>query len=489
MGSTTGALPDISRIGLIEKSDWADLGRRLRDFGVSEQYLSGMGLSAFASGGREALAEWHLARRREPGACVCRMFGTGDSVSESDAEEALGSNLLPKFLCSGVVTAAEPGRVVSPFRILALNGVYILCDELSQGGDAVFGGGPGTVAVCRTIPGRYRTNRALDLGCGAGTVALSIASHAGRITASDINPRALQFVELNAAINQIRNVEPRVSDLFAGLAGESFGLITAQLPFVPEPANAVPASHRFGGARGNELVLRAIGESQAHLDANGRAVFIFLQPLVCDVDPGRDIEERRRRDVCALLLLGPETDADTFSIRYGESELGRGMSAHRAAVQRMRDHLDRIGISGLCPAICVLERVGDGEGWTEVVRTTGDLWRDASAVVIDRLLLSAALLHQPAALLQARLRIRSGALKFESFPPGERTYIAGPAGALVPPFEMTPSEWRLLRSIHQAPTVGSVVNSLCESDRETSMRAVSTALRSGLFDIDPETGD
>ena len=77
------------------------------------------------------------------------------------------------------------------------------------------------------------------------------------VLATDINPRALAFVDVNAAINGVRDVRTTVSDLFDKVNG-SFDLITMQLPLVPNPATASPARYRYGASRGNELVLRAI---------------------------------------------------------------------------------------------------------------------------------------------------------------------------------------------------------------------------------------
>jgi hypothetical protein len=62
-------------------------------------------------------------------------------------------------------------------------------------------------------------------------------------------------------------------------------------------------------------------------------------------------------------------------------------------------------------------------------------------------------------------------------------YVAGPAGALAPPFEVTRSEWNLLRSIHEAPRVESVVSVQGEREREAALKTISRALSAGLFDV------
>lgn len=52
---------------------------------------------------------------------------------------------------------------------------------------------------------------------------------------TDINPRAITLARLNAAINGIRNVEFRLGDGFAPVAGETLDLIVS-----PTMATEVP---------------------------------------------------------------------------------------------------------------------------------------------------------------------------------------------------------------------------------------------------------
>ena len=71
--------------------------------------------------------------------------------------------------------------------------------------DLVLGVNPTTrlLAHCSMLrPGA----KALDLGTGCGTLALSLARSADSVVANDINPRALDFGKMNAALNGVGNV-------------------------------------------------------------------------------------------------------------------------------------------------------------------------------------------------------------------------------------------------------------------------------------------
>lgn len=67
----------------------------------------------------------------------------------------------------------------------------------------------GTRVLLRTVPGPPSTGDLLDLGCGWGPVALTMALEApdARVWAVDVNERALDLVRRNAARLGLTNVE------------------------------------------------------------------------------------------------------------------------------------------------------------------------------------------------------------------------------------------------------------------------------------------
>jgi 16S rRNA (guanine1207-N2)-methyltransferase len=67
---------------------------------------------------------------------------------------------------------------------------------------------PGTAVLLRKAPPPPPRGTCLDLGCGYGAIALSLAVRApeAEIVAVDVNRRALALVEVNAAANALANV-------------------------------------------------------------------------------------------------------------------------------------------------------------------------------------------------------------------------------------------------------------------------------------------
>jgi len=115
---------------------------------------------------------------------------------------------------------------------------------------------------------------ALDLGTGCGIQALHAARHATTVIATDISERALELARFNAELNGVTNIRFRLGSLFEPVAGERYGHIVSNPPFVitPRSAEGVPAyEYRDGGMVGDALVASVIKDVEAHLVPGGVA--------------------------------------------------------------------------------------------------------------------------------------------------------------------------------------------------------------------------
>ena len=113
---------------------------------------------------------------------------------------------------------------------------------------------------------------ALDLCTGSGIHALLAAAHAGRVTAVDINPKAVRCTAFNARAWGLANLEARLGDLYGPVGDRRFGLITANPPFVPAPAQEV--GFRDGGPRGEDVQARIVAGLPRHLAPGGIAQIV-----------------------------------------------------------------------------------------------------------------------------------------------------------------------------------------------------------------------
>ncbi|MFE0590173.1 methyltransferase [Micromonospora echinospora] len=108
---------------------------------------------------------------------------------------------------------------------------------------------------------RRPVETALDLGTGSGVQALHLATHARRVTATDVSARALRFAATTAALNG-QEWELLRGDLVAPVAGRRFDLVVSNPPFVVGPGTTTHVyrdSGRVGDAVGAELAAAAPG--------------------------------------------------------------------------------------------------------------------------------------------------------------------------------------------------------------------------------------
>ncbi|MFC5908205.1 DUF7059 domain-containing protein [Streptacidiphilus monticola] len=135
-------------------------------------------------------------------------------------------------------------------------------------GELVLGvGGASTTLANITV--RQPVRRVLDLGTGSGVQALHAARHAGRVVATDVNPRALHFTRLSAGLSGLADrVETREGSLFEPVApDERFDLVVSNPPFVISPAGRF--TYRDGGLAGDELCRRLVAGVGARLEPGG----------------------------------------------------------------------------------------------------------------------------------------------------------------------------------------------------------------------------
>lgn len=115
---------------------------------------------------------------------------------------------------------------------------------------------------------REPVGRALDVGTGCGVQALHLAQHASHVVATDVNPRALAMARLTAQLNGL-DIDVRDGSLFEPVAGETFGLIATNPPFVISPPGSEVLVYRDSGMPGDSVVRHLVENAATHLDDGG----------------------------------------------------------------------------------------------------------------------------------------------------------------------------------------------------------------------------
>ena len=115
-------------------------------------------------------------------------------------------------------------------------------------------------------------DRVLEIGTGTGFVALHAAKVA-RVAATDVNPSAVWLARRNALANRVPLAVLRC-DLLRGIRGV-FDVIMFNPPYLIEPMGEDWGERAWqGGASGEDVILRFLGEAPAHVAPAGRVYLL-----------------------------------------------------------------------------------------------------------------------------------------------------------------------------------------------------------------------
>ncbi|MFE6939794.1 DUF7059 domain-containing protein [Streptomyces chartreusis] len=148
-------------------------------------------------------------------------------------------------------------------------------------------GGASTTLAGITV--RTPVSFALDVGTGSGIQALHAAQHATRVTATDLNPRALHITALTLALSGAPAADLREGSLFEPLKDdETYDLIVSNPPFVISPGARL--TYRDGGMGGDDLCRSIVQGAGTRLNEGGFAQFLANWQHVA----GEDWQDRLR---------------------------------------------------------------------------------------------------------------------------------------------------------------------------------------------------
>ncbi|MEW2082045.1 class I SAM-dependent methyltransferase [Streptomyces sp. NPDC005283] len=155
-------------------------------------------------------------------------------------------------------------------------------------GEGVVLGVGGASTTLAGITVRTPVSSALDVGTGSGIQALHAAQHATRVTAADLNPRALHFARLTLALSGAPEADLREGSLFEPVGQETYDLIVSNPPFVISPGARL--TYRDGGMGGDDLCRTLVQQAGARLNDGGYAQFLANWQHV----EGQEWQERLR---------------------------------------------------------------------------------------------------------------------------------------------------------------------------------------------------
>jgi methylase of polypeptide subunit release factors len=133
--------------------------------------------------------------------------------------------------------------------------------------DYVLGIAPASLSLVKlTVP--IKAEKALDVGTGCGIQALHLTDRVNHIVATEVNPRALQLTRWTAALNGI-DLDVREGSLYEPVAGERFGLIVSNPPYVIAPPSDGRLTYRETGFAGDSVVEQLVRQAPGQLTEGG----------------------------------------------------------------------------------------------------------------------------------------------------------------------------------------------------------------------------
>jgi SAM-dependent methyltransferase len=449
---------------------------------------------------RLPLIRWTLRRRGDPAAVLARLWAYDDVTPVAAVRAALGDGVFDALLGAGLLVERDGETngtrgVSATCRLLPFEGMWLACDPPDLGADAVMGPGGTTLETACLMP-RAIAGAALDVGCGAGSLALVAARRGASPSCGvDLNPRAIAMARFNARLNAV-SATFEAGDLFEPVNDRAFDFVVAQPPYVIEPPGTPHVTFLHGGERGDAVTARLLKELPAHLSPGGVALVLIDAPI----GGGVPVHERSRAmladaalDLCVVVApgLSPELQSAAYAM-VEDTALG---SRYAAAATRYREHLARLGIREVRHVALIARRPSAPRGVAGFTlslpvgslphrsgRRTDELLAaiDHAAFPDDALLACAVKASRHARFIQTRERPR---LEEE----GDYRVRFEP-GALAVDQELSAASLLLLELLERAPSVDAAADAYAErcSEPPGAMRAavlefVRRGLTSGLL--------
>jgi methylase of polypeptide subunit release factors len=308
----------------------------------------------------------HLQRLTDssPRSTLIRLFFLSAPVARGVAAAALPELDLER-LQSMQVLEPEGDDVRALLRLVPHKDVLVACDRYADPGADLADEVPGVSApsvFLANLTVRMHFASALDVGTGSGVQALLAGRHTDRVVATDVNPRALAFTRFGAALNGLDNVECLEGDLLEPVAGHSFGLVTANPPYVISPDSAY--FYRDSGLPGDSFCRDLVRQIPAHLSEGGFAHILVSWIL----RPGEEWQAPLREWVaetgCDAWLLHYKTENPVaYAASWNAPLKATDPPGFATALARWMGYYRELGAEKLAYGAVILRRRTRGKNW------------------------------------------------------------------------------------------------------------------------------
>lgn len=367
------------------EDDLHTLHRVLTDTGYTEDAIA-----RSVGGGQESYPPdlfGALLRTSEetPFNTLVRLFMLARSVPEEHARHALAPVSLTNLLHLGVLKSGPEG-IRSEISLMAFDKYFLARDFWPEftgrpcPANYVLGVGPASLAVANMTV-RKPVETALDIGTGSGFLAILAATHADRVVATDINPRALNFAAFNARLNGVSGIDFRLGSRFDPVGDSHFDLIMSNPPFVISPG--YDFEYRDNTLGGDAFVESLLRGAPARMSVGGFLTVLFNWHHRNDDDwshrPGQWLKEN---GCDAWLVCSKTVDPISYAITWLRREHSADPERYQALLNQWLAYYEQTGVGRISTGAAILRRRSSGSGWLHLEKAPSE---DASGSCSDQI--------------------------------------------------------------------------------------------------------
>src|SRR5215469_11993934 len=280
---------------------------------------------------------------------LVQMFGMGEALDAEEAISALAPLKVDRLVKAGLIRLQ--GKRLEPRIYIQTHGRLLLAvpiDE-SEKERTVMLVSPSSRELDKAMVRRPSRNT-LDLGTGCGVLALAAAGHSEKVSAVDINPRAIQFSEFNCQLNQVRNVTCLQGSCFEPVRGQKFDLIVTNPPFVLSPASRL--MYRDSGRDGDAFCIDLARDAARLLNVGGYFEMIFQWIQRAEGGWQDELMRSFAGIGCDVWILRVENDSPDGHVQKWIKE-----SDTKAQYSRWREYLTSRGAASVGTGFCIMKRI------------------------------------------------------------------------------------------------------------------------------------